>query len=548
MKRKAITKMIAVAAIASTMLVATACSATTGSATTESAASSSTTETGSTGSSTEAAADGSHILENGRYDKLTVAFAVDPQDLEPDAVNDNPRFYYIYDVYETLFDMADDSTGTPEPCIAKGYEVVDATTWKVTMNDDVYDSEGNNITANDVEFCLNWLVASGNAIRFDYFDSIEVIDDYTFNFHWTAEPPSVNDVEFPLSRALVFSQKAYEEHGNFSSMAVGTGAYTVKEFVPGSKLVLEANDNYWGASHSELQGRHARNVQEIEFQVVSEASTAVVGLETGTLDVCSYIPTSMMAEFEQSPDYNVEVTVAGDYYYIAPNCLHLDENLRKAIFYALDNNAIATAMGGSYVAVDTFGTSYYKDYDASLVLSGTYITDYDLDQAKSYLEASSYDGSELVLLTNADEASKLGAQMIQTLLQQIGVNVTIDARTTDGYQTATADKDGFDLAFGTIGGPNMVGSWHLLFDNEVCGGYTSSWVADDKLQEVYNAACADATHDAEHMRACLDYVIENGYYYSVVGTSSALVYTTDIQSMYTREGYYTVNGATYVGQ
>jgi ABC-type transport system substrate-binding protein len=547
MRKTIFTKVLSVG-LASAMLVSmAACSATTGG--------DSSSSTGSTTGGTEAAgssgtvtAGTGQILDNGRYDKIVVAVGADPQDLEPDGVNVDPRYYFIYDIYETLFDMADDSSGEVKPCIASGYEVVDGTTWKVTMNQDVYDWEGNNITANDVKFCFDYLIDSGNAIRFDYFDSIEIIDDYTFNFHWTSEPPSVSDVEFPLARAIVFSQKAYEEHGNFSTDACGTGAYTVKEFTPGSKLILEANDNYWGANHSELEQRHARNVQEIEFQVVTEASTAVVGLETGTLDVCSYVPTSMMQEFEDSADYNVEVTVSGDYYYLAPNCLTLDEDLRKAIFYALDNSAIATAMGGTYVAMDTFGTSYFTDYDDSLILDGTYITDYDVDQAQSYLESSGYDGRTLNILTTSIEASKNGAQMIQVLLEQVGIKSEINAVTIDTYQTQVAEQDGFDLAFSTIGGPNMVGAWHLLFDNEVNTGYTTSWVADDELQRLYDEACADATHDTEHMSACLDYVVDNAYMYSVVGTSSALVYSNKIQNMYKREGYYTVNGATYAGQ
>lgn len=492
------------------------------------------------------------VLENGRFDKINVALGIDPQDLEPDAVNNDPRFYFIYSLYETLFDMADDGSRELRPCMAAGYEEVDDTTWKITLRDNVYDWNGNQITSSDVKFSMDWLVESGNAIRFDYFDSVEVIDDKTFYMHWKQPLPAVSEAEFPLTRALVFSQASYEANGSFATAAVGTGAYKVKEFTSGSKLVLEANDDYWGLAYiDELEPRHRANVQEIEFQVITEASTAVVGLETGTVDLCSYVPIAMMEEFESgalADQYTTEVTVSGDYYYIAPNCLNLDENLRKAIFYAIDNASVATAMGGTYVPMDTFGTSYFNDYDESLILDGTYVTDYDMDKAKEYLAASDYDGRTLVLLTNNSEAARAAAQMVQAFLLQIGVQTEIQSVTQDNFQTSIAQESGWDLGMNTIGGPDMVGAWHLLFDDEVNGDATTCWVRDEELQNLYETACADATHDAEHMRACLDYVIEHAYCYSLVGTSSALVYSNKITDLYKREGYYTVAASTYEGQ
>jgi ABC-type transport system substrate-binding protein len=387
------------------------------------------------------------------------------------------------------------------------------------------------------------------------FDSIEVIDDYTFNFHWKMEPPSVHDLEFPLSRALVFSQAAYEKRGgSFAKDPCGTGCYTVKEFVTGSKLVLEANDKYWGLPYiDKMAGRHKANVQTLEFDVVSEASTAVVGLETGKLNVCGYVPLSMQEEFatgKYSDKYTVEKIVQGDWWFVAPNCETMDLNLRLAIFNAIDNSSVAKAMGGSYVPMTTFGNSAYRDYDASLENPDSYITKYDIEKAKELLAKSSYKGQTLTLVTDTSEAGKIATQMIQTLLTQIGIKSEINALTQDKYMAVTTYGKGgkWDLIVKTIGGPSIVGSWHLLFDNEVNNGYTTAFVKDDKLQELYKAASADATHDAAHMKACMDYVLQNGYMYALVGQSSALVYSKDITNLYKREGYYYPSASTFAGQ
>ena len=86
------------------------------------------------------------MLDNGRYSKLVVAIDSDPQDLEGDDVNLGSRYYWIYGVYEPLFDFADDSSGALLPCMAKSYEEVDGgKSWLVTLNDDIYDWDGNYI-------------------------------------------------------------------------------------------------------------------------------------------------------------------------------------------------------------------------------------------------------------------------------------------------------------------------------------------------------------------------------------------------------------------
>ena len=491
------------------------------------------------------------ILDNGRYSKLVVAIDTDPQDLEGDDVNVGSRYYWIYGVYESLFDFADDSSGELLPCLATGYEEVDGgKSWKVTLNNDIYDWDGNNITSSDVKYCFDWIVNQGQAIRFDYFDSIEPIDDYTFYIHWTEVPPAIAELEFPLARTLIWSEKAYADHNGMTQDACGTGCYKITSFTPGSKVIMEANDDYWGLNHTELSPRHTATVQTLELDVVTEASTAVIGLEQGTLDVCSYVPVNMLEEFQtgaMSDKYNVEIVTQGDYWLIAPNAQTVNADLRKAIFYAIDNATMCTAMGGSFAPATTIGTEAFTDYDASLEMTGTYITDYDLAKAKEYVASSGYDGRTLqIIYTNSETASK-GAQIMQALLLQAGINAELKGVTADTYNTITspAHSSEWDIMFQSLGGPNMVGSWHLIFDNEVNNGITFSNIDDPKLQELYEAATADATHDAEHMRAALDYCVENAYIMPIAKISTGLVYTKDIAQMFYREGYFTPGAATF---
>ena len=68
------------------------------------------------------------------------------------------------------------------PILAKGYPEVDDLHWQVELYDYIKDTDGNNITAQDVVFSINTLVDAGKALKYDKFESVKAIDDYTVEF------------------------------------------------------------------------------------------------------------------------------------------------------------------------------------------------------------------------------------------------------------------------------------------------------------------------------------------------------------------------------
>jgi hypothetical protein len=227
-----------------------------------------------------------------------------------------------------------------------------------------------------------------------------------------------------------------------------------------------------------------------------------------------------------------------------------DKNLRLAIWYGMDSSSIALIMGGTYAPMKTFGNSTYPDWDDSFAETDNYMTTYDPTLAQEYLGKSSYNGEELTLLGDSSEATKNAMQLIQSQLGQIGIKVKIVADEASIYNTALSQPEGWDLAFAGIGGANLVGSFHRLFSNEINQNegtaYSIGWIKDDQLQSLYETA--KASDDTESIKAILDYVIENGYSYALVGSSSGVVYTTDIDELYLREGkIVTLGPSTYVG-
>ena len=483
-----------------------------------------------------------------RYQKVSIGLISDPKDLSPTAMNgDNSKLYIYNNFYETLFDFRNNEY---IPILAKGYTEVDELHWDVEIYDYIYDTNGNHITANDVVFSLNLLKESGNAFKFDSFESAEAMDDYTVRFTWTSPIDSLGALEWPWCRTCIISQKSFEE-GNFTDAPVATGPYKVTDFVSGSHCILEANDDYW--QKEELRdAEHLANVQTIEYDIIAETSQHVIALSTGQIQYSEYIPAENLADFSDGGQYadgnDVYVSQGSGLYMLMCNNyggkITEDVNLRKAIYWALDNEAIEKATGNT-VAAKALGTRFFSDYQSSWEENPeNYMASCNLDKAKEYLEKSDYNGETLVLLAPSDETIKTIMTMMQALLMQVGINVEIVAEEAALAQTDMLDPAKWDLLISQIGGGSQVGEWNRPMNNKEFGTeYNMAFIADDTLQEKLLNVMSLAGHTDENTTDMVDYILENGYYYALCSPATNAVYSEDFAKLVYRESEFLRAGA-----
>jgi len=235
-----------------------------------------------------------------------------------------------------------------------------------------------------------------------------------------------------------------------------------------------------------------------------------------------------------------------------------DLNLRLAIAYALDSDAIAAAMPGSYSGMKTYGTPYFSDYDPAWENEENYLTVHDVEKAKDYLAKSNYaaNGSPtLEVICKSAEADKNAVQMILGQLSAVGINVTMKSVDQATFQTDTSDPTNWDLLFfNPMGGKDLASSWKLALadlGNKRTDGGTGSIIFhnDQELFDLYDVATADATHNSENMKKVIDHVFANAYVYPVAYSVTARVYRADVISdLYLREGYVTLPASTFAGQ
>ncbi|MGH2361481.1 MAG: ABC transporter substrate-binding protein, partial [bacterium] len=144
----------------------------------------------------------------------------------------------------------------PAPDLAERWEVsADGLTWTFFLRRNVRWHDGREFTADDVKFtydiALNPQLGAGGAATFRAsVKEVQVVDKYTVRF--VLSMPTASLAAFTGTNAGIIPKHAFEGvtdpwvHDAFNKRTpIGTGAYRVREYVPGSHVTLARNDNYF---------------------------------------------------------------------------------------------------------------------------------------------------------------------------------------------------------------------------------------------------------------------------------------------------------------
>ena len=407
--------------------------------------------------------------------------------------------------------------------------------------DYIHDWDNNPITAEDVVFSYKTDISSGKVFKYQAFITCEKVSDYVVRFYMDHEiMKQLNITEHPFNRFTVFSKKGYES-GNYDSSPVATGPYKLVSFVAGSEAICEADDNYWQKDESLSPITQLRTVQTYRIPIIKETEQRINALATGAADIGSQISTSDLALFadggEYADKYNVYRAASATLYALLFNCYEghagNDINFRIACCYGLSADAVATGAGPTYFAVKGFGSSGQTDFDPSLDNDENWQTQFDLAKAQEYLAKSSYGGETLVFNCGTREEDKNMAQVIQGLLEVLGVKCKIEALEQNVSEAYLPDPSKWDLHLvGTMGGQSFVAGANRQFGRvdyktEPYIGYADclGFQNDDKLFELFNKAASQEFFSKETTAEFARYIVDNAYMKALCGTYNNTVYT-----------------------
>ncbi|MCC8052040.1 MAG: ABC transporter substrate-binding protein [Clostridiales bacterium] len=437
-------------------------------------------------------------------------------------------------VYEAL-GAKDEFSGTFYGVLMKDYTQVDDVTFDVTIYDYIYDSAGNHITAEDVAFSWNTCQELGELTETFTIASITAIDDYTVEFVW-GSTPALGDFEAQMGNVAIVSQAAYEASGNGMATApVGTGRYVVSEWTSGVSMTLTARDDYWQEEDLCLINQQKAPVSTVRIDTITESSQLAMALQTGTIDASADVSVDDLPNFAEggmySDQYTVETITGVQGYVLYPNCSEnsplADENLRKAVFTAIDKDFLAAAIqGGSCEPLYAMGSTKYSDYNEAW---SELDYSYDVEKAKEYLAASAYpDGVELTLITPTMGFNEDVATILKEQLSAIGVTLNIDVQQFSNYLPNEGDSTAWDFTIAFLSSDDYITNcWAKYFDIDVVGtGLTKNFIADDELQSLMDTCTSEEGHTEENIDATWTYIMENAYCYPLILPSQSVVYNS----------------------
>jgi peptide/nickel transport system substrate-binding protein len=429
MRWSAARSLIATAAAAT--LVLAGCSAgsgltettsTSGTTTSESTAtgssSSGESSTGSTGASTTvssgpAASDGTLsiglVLEPESLDFTTISGAAIPQIL-------------LDNVYETLVTQAQD--GSIQPGLAESWTVSDdGKTYDFTLRSGVTFSDGTPFTADDAAFSINYVKTKwtvGVAKAMDAVTSATAVSPTELKVV-LSQPNALWLFKMTTRIGAMMSPKHVD---SLATEAIGTGPFTVGDWVHGVSITLNRNDAYWGPKALE---------KSIVFTYFSDPTAMNNALLTGDIQVITTVQTPQaLAQFGDTSKYTVINGTTNGKVMMTLNDARPplnDVRVRQAINYALDKQAIVKAAWAGYgtpIGAHEVPTDpWYVD------LANRY--PHDVAKAKELLKEAGQSNLTLRLALPPVPYAAKAAPIIVSQLAEAGITVQTSDVTFDNW-------------------------------------------------------------------------------------------------------------------
>ncbi|MCD7918588.1 MAG: ABC transporter substrate-binding protein [Clostridiales bacterium] len=491
----------------------------------EASSSDSTDEEASSSDSTEeeGSSETADSGESAIIEEMSLASERDPTDLGPWAGNQGGASAIVPLVYQTLF-ICEYGDLEGETCLAKSRTQTDdaGLVYDVELFDYITDSQGNNLTANDVAFSVETAKEIGKVSSVKVVDSIEVTGDYTFTVTFT-DDARMGDFEGFWFQFFIVTQAAYESSSD--SMAtdpVGTGAYEMTNYVSGNIITFTARDDFWQTDEEYLARSSEAHAKVVNFKIITEAAQRANSIQTGDLDYGA-VSSSDLATIEALDDYHITEVADNLTWMLFANVSEgtatSDQLVREAIFWAIDGEGVATAYSnssGAAVAVYDISNSNYDDYyeDIYKEEAESNYYGYDPDKAMELLEEAGYpNGLTVRLICSSEQAATDVATILEAYLEAVGITLEVNAYQSSLMSEYASDETSWELYMVQYASTDYaVNAWEkVLNETKYSWGGTINFVFDDDLQEMLSTVRTAEGHTQENVVALHDYLIENAW-------------------------------------
>jgi peptide/nickel transport system substrate-binding protein len=388
----------------------------------------------------------------------------------------------LVSTWEPVANYDDNFNISYEHGLAEEIEVVAPDRYVIRLKDGIEFHNGKTVGADDLIYSFQRLIdpelgIAPNLLTFINNDSMTKLDERTVEFNLLT--PSVAFQYGLADYGATIVPVDYARFDGDPSNQIGTGAFKLQSFTPGSESVHVRNENYWGESYLD-------EIQLIDF---ADQSALVNALSSGDIDVALDVPFAQAGTIEAAPELVLLESAAGNWQTITMRIdvpPFDDVRVRQAMRLIANREELVQRVlsGRGRVGNDMYG-----------VLDASYPSDFpqreqDIEAAKALLEEAGQSDLSVELFAPDDTAGLPEyATAFAAQARDAGINVTATVLDGGTYWGAEYTERAFATSFwSTRPYLNQVGAGSLP-----TATYTETkWPpADSNFVELYEQALAE---------------------------------------------------------
>ncbi len=341
-----------------------------------------------------------------------------------------------------------------EPMLAKSWET-SGNTLVFKLRENVKFHDGSDLNADVVVWNIARMVQNPKSFARNYLAAVDTnspaqaLDPLTVQVNLKRPSAAVlSSFSDAQQNTGIVSKKAADEKGEewLKTNPVGTGPYKFVSWASGDKLVVTRSDNYWRMG---TDGKPLPYTDGATYRVIIEASTQFNEMRAGTADMIENVrgrdvPAAKQithATYIESPFRGVK----RQYFFnsLKPPFQEASIKLRQGINHAIDREAMAKALGaGLGIPLPYEFVPGAIGYDTSVPFH-----ELNLDKAKALIAESGVKTPlEVRLTVHSREVDQQQAQLIQGMLDKVGVKINIDVVERVAWGEKVRLQNDFEMA------------------------------------------------------------------------------------------------------